>query len=249
MSYRSNSHYAASLVECSCGYRFERVDQVGDPVIGLLSDWEERAIVAVALLKKDGHWKCIKCSADLPDITSSRVIRAGELIELLQDTVSFIEIPPMMTRDAGSLSPQQLLIACKNIGFDLSCGACAELFYTGTCLHEHDPSCSTSDRKSRKPISAELEISIILIYKADGSINEGLEEVDGWKESWSPADSRSERVLRLRRSLGTLDGGYLLFRHADGRWAVSRPSRDSEPDSVGRIAMEVLPTPSPPVQA
>lgn len=33
--------------------------------------------------------------------------------------------------------------ACKNIGFDLSCGACAELFFTGSRTYEHEETCAT----------------------------------------------------------------------------------------------------------
>lgn len=41
------------------------------------------------------------------------------------------------------LTHDEIVIACKNIGFDIECGACAGLFYTGTSLGEHDPGCRT----------------------------------------------------------------------------------------------------------
>lgn len=37
----------------------------------------------------------------------------------------------------------EIVEACKNIGYDLSCGACAELFYTGICIDYHDDTCKT----------------------------------------------------------------------------------------------------------
>ena len=45
----------------------------------------------------------------------------------------------------GGLSFRQLQQACKNIGYDLSCGFCAAIFYTGVGLpgDAHDPGCST----------------------------------------------------------------------------------------------------------
>ena len=33
--------------------------------------------------------------------------------------------------------------ACKNIGFDLSCGECAAIFFTGSGGYSHDDSCTT----------------------------------------------------------------------------------------------------------
>lgn len=43
----------------------------------------------------------------------------------------------------GSLTHDQIEVACRNIGYDLTCGACAELFYTGEQLHAHDTWCKT----------------------------------------------------------------------------------------------------------
>lgn len=53
------------------------------------------------------------------------------------------------TREAGDLTFKQLVEACSNIGFDLTCGACAELFYTGHLNENHDEDCKTLER--RKP--------------------------------------------------------------------------------------------------
>lgn len=53
----------------------------------------------------------------------------------------------MTTHDESEpcgLSHAQLKEACKNIGFDLRCGACAEVFFTGGSWgHEHDEGCET----------------------------------------------------------------------------------------------------------
>jgi hypothetical protein len=42
-----------------------------------------------------------------------------------------------------SLNHDDMVQACKNIGFDLTCGACAELFFTGSSPHKHDTTCAT----------------------------------------------------------------------------------------------------------
>lgn len=44
----------------------------------------------------------------------------------------------------GELSEADMTIAARNIGFDLTCGACAALFYTGHGgVYEHDVGCGT----------------------------------------------------------------------------------------------------------
>lgn len=36
-----------------------------------------------------------------------------------------------------NLSYEELVVACRNIGYDLTCGACAEIFYTGATIATH----------------------------------------------------------------------------------------------------------------
>ena len=44
---------------------------------------------------------------------------------------------------AGDLTAEQLMVACRNVGFDLRCGSCAALFYTGCNAYQHDDNCHT----------------------------------------------------------------------------------------------------------
>jgi hypothetical protein len=44
-------------------------------------------------------------------------------------------------------TPEQLVEACANIGYDLRCGGCASLFYTGAAAYPHDPECATAGRQ------------------------------------------------------------------------------------------------------
>ncbi len=46
----------------------------------------------------------------------------------------------------GGLSDDQLVVACKNIGYDLTCGACAAVFYTGTGIATDQHTCSGERR-------------------------------------------------------------------------------------------------------
>ena len=76
------------------------------------------------------------------------------------------------------MTDPELIQACKNIGYDLTCGACAELFFTGVRLHRHDDACATVGK------SDELEIIVSDLPRTpDGDINNcalanGVEEKD-----------------------------------------------------------------------
>jgi len=43
--------------------------------------------------------------------------------------------------DSGPLTFAELVIACKNIGYDLNCGACASIFYCGFALPGDEHTC------------------------------------------------------------------------------------------------------------
>lgn len=44
---------------------------------------------------------------------------------------------------SGGLTHEQISVACRNVGINLQCGACAEMFYTGSTTIEHDHSTLT----------------------------------------------------------------------------------------------------------
>jgi hypothetical protein len=46
-------------------------------------------------------------------------------------------------RNVNAIALDVVIAGCKNLGYDLTCGACAEVFFTGGCMSEHDPGCST----------------------------------------------------------------------------------------------------------
>ena len=43
----------------------------------------------------------------------------------------------------GELTLAEMVCALKNIGFDLTCGQCASIFYTGSGTYQHDATCQT----------------------------------------------------------------------------------------------------------
>jgi hypothetical protein len=48
----------------------------------------------------------------------------------------------------GWLTVKEIEVACRNIGFDLTCGSCASLFYTGSSTYRHDTTCTTTLSKT-----------------------------------------------------------------------------------------------------
>ncbi len=53
----------------------------------------------------------------------------------------------MDDRDKNSdLTYRNLEVACKNIGFDITCGGCAGLFFTGSQWDACEPTCTTVPR-------------------------------------------------------------------------------------------------------
>ena len=64
------------------------------------------------------------------------------------------DIERATTRVFGEgLTYNEIKEACKNIGYDIGCGACAELFFTGSCGHECDPECtSITSINPRRPL-------------------------------------------------------------------------------------------------
>jgi|SRR5208282_5579109 len=72
-----------------------------------------------------------------------RVRVFGLCMELLAKMTTHSEKEP---KKVNGLTYEEIVIACHNIGYDLTCGACAGLFYTGFSLREeHEPSCFTRD--------------------------------------------------------------------------------------------------------
>lgn len=43
-----------------------------------------------------------------------------------------------------NLTHDQLVVACRNIGLDLRCGACASRFFTGHAMDNHDAGCASN---------------------------------------------------------------------------------------------------------
>lgn len=50
--------------------------------------------------------------------------------------------PPLANYEVVFTLPE-VVRACKNIGYDLECGACAALFFTGSNDYEHKADCKT----------------------------------------------------------------------------------------------------------
>ena len=49
----------------------------------------------------------------------------------------------------SDFNAEMLIACCKNIGFDITCGACAEQFFCGSSSVEHEVRCTT-ERHAKK---------------------------------------------------------------------------------------------------
>ena len=48
----------------------------------------------------------------------------------------------------GGLTHDELVVACKNIGWDLTCGSCASVFFTGASISACESGCTSAARGS-----------------------------------------------------------------------------------------------------
>lgn len=53
----------------------------------------------------------------------------------------------MLAKDYA-LTCEQIKQACRNIGYDLNCGQCASVFFTGSGTYNHDENCTTTRHDS-----------------------------------------------------------------------------------------------------
>lgn len=60
-------------------------------------------------------------------------------------------------RDGTRFEFSKLVQACKNIGFDLMCGRCAEVFFTGFTKSGHDDTCGTSIGKEAEAYAETID--------------------------------------------------------------------------------------------
>ena len=98
------------------------------------------------------------CAGCLGELTREEMTSSANEANWLADQLESVTTERDALREKwqsspGALTAEQLAVACKNIGFDVTCGACAMLFYTGytgpTSRHDmmppaHDPGCASS---------------------------------------------------------------------------------------------------------
>lgn len=54
----------------------------------------------------------------------------------------------------------RLIAACGNIGYDLHCGACAELFFCGSTIHVHESDCNTIRQQAQVTLEMEAKAAM-----------------------------------------------------------------------------------------
>lgn len=68
-------------------------------------------------------------------------------------------MPDQSNSSGGDLNAAEIAVACRNIGFDVTCPACAGLFYTGTGFGTHtcDPPAAAPMTTPAPPVVEEIE--------------------------------------------------------------------------------------------
>ena len=76
------------------------------------------------------------------------------------------------------LTEEDAIVACKNIGFDLTCGACAGQFYTGASLGEHTcPSGGRTETQRADGAEAALSLQTERVIRAEAKCKQLLATV------------------------------------------------------------------------
>lgn len=76
-------------------------------------------------------------------------------------------------KQPGDLSFYELVQACRNIGFDLRCGQCAQVFYTGSNVvgnHPHDEGCFTNELWLRVLVAISPLAAVAMAYGERGIV-------------------------------------------------------------------------------
>jgi predicted HAD superfamily Cof-like phosphohydrolase len=104
------------------------------------------------------------------------------------------------------MTDSDLVVACKNIGFDLTCGACAGQFYTGSQLGEHTcPSGGRTETQRADGAEAALSLQTERAIRAEAQCKRLLATVQSLLEAIQTATvgdlTDSDRVSRYRACL------------------------------------------------
>lgn len=95
---------------------------------------------------------------------------------------------------ANTLTHAELLVACKNIGYDLSCGACAAVFYTGIGLPHDKHTCTQS-----------TEVTVDWKATAESAQAYIQSMIDAWRGPSLEAVTQHTRQLMMASGAYTLE--------------------------------------------
>jgi hypothetical protein len=104
---------------------------------------------------------------------------------------------------ALGLTHDEIKIACKNVGVDLDCDACAEVFYTGAAMHEH--------KHGEKPAAIDDVAETIRVQGVLGALSD--RRIIG---------AMTQRDSKLRLWALTLDDGAVVSFFADSIRVIKR---------------------------
>jgi hypothetical protein len=104
---------------------------------------------------RDAYRRVLTALTRLKELANYHQRDIGEQLDLvltvIDEGLGHTEEPSTLGAPLTDVDAEQLHQACANIGYDITCGACAELFFTGVCMHPHDPSCTTTPKSNGSP--------------------------------------------------------------------------------------------------
>lgn len=99
---------------------------------------------------RTGHYE--PCDGrSLPDETTPGRVPT---IYLVYPERAALARPPAPPAASGAMTHEALTTALRNIGYDITCGECASIFFTGTGGNAHEESCATvraAESRAAKP--------------------------------------------------------------------------------------------------
>ena len=140
------------------------------------------------------------------------------------------------------MTESDLVVACKNIGFDLTCGACAGQFYTGASLGEH--TCPSKGRtETQRADEAEAVVAIMTerLVRAEDQCKQLLAAIQtATVGDCLDADrvSKYRACLLCKRDLNVCERDYRVCLEAD---ALDRACRGAKVRALISSPLEFSP--------
>jgi len=124
------------------------------------------------------------------------------------------ESPAFPKSTGGALSAEEIGVACANIGLDLDCAACAELFYSGSTAHRHtcehsDPQMSALVKERDKALAWQGIAKVMMMQAMEIAGYDREEHAEAMSVVFPRATEMLKELETLRKRAAYLEQGIL----------------------------------------